>query len=360
MTIPSSDRSPTRFDPAALRHAVDLVRARGATAQLVVRRHGVTVVDRSFGCEPTALFWTFSAGKPYTVVLIHALAESGVIDLDAPVARYWPEFAANGKEAITVRHVLRHRSGFATAGSAVGDALAMTGWSRTLRRIERARPTWPPGSAPAYQFVIFGFILGEVARRATGIPLPELMSSLLLGPLGVHDTYLGLPDDQWLRHVPLSAPRPVRAVVNRRATRAAIIPSAGFSTTARDVTVFYEMLLNGGVTADGRRILSSAALQAALVPSSEGRIDRFAHSPIRWSEGFQLGGPRHLPESISPMGSRSSPRTFGHNGSNCCIAWADPDRDLVFSYLTNRITRQRDDLAHLAEVADAVLDACPE
>jgi len=94
------------------------------------------------------------------------------------------------------------------------------------------------------------------------------------------------------------------------------------------------------------------------VPSSEGRIDRFARTPIRWAEGFQLGGPRHVPGSITPMGMRSSPRTFGHNGSNCCMAWADPDRRIVFAYLTNTITRVRDDMQHLADVADAVLDAC--
>jgi CubicO group peptidase (beta-lactamase class C family) len=342
---------------ATLRDVTDLVRSRGAAAQLVVRREGVTVIDRSFDCEPSSLFWTFSAAKPYTVVLILALAERGILDLDEPVAAYWPEFAAHGKAAITIRQVLRHQSGFATAGSAVGDALAMTGWARTLRRIERARPIWPPGTAPAYQFIIFGFILGEVARRVTGITFPELMREMLLDPLGVHDSFLGLPPEQWHRHVPLRAVRPVRTVVNRPSTRAAIIPSAGLSTTARDMAVFYEMLLNGGLTATGARILSPATIEAALVPSSEGRIDRFARTPIRWAEGFQLGGPRFVPGSVSPMGNSSSPRTFGHNGSNCCMGWADPDRRLVFAYLTNKITRVRDDMAHLAAVADAVLAA---
>jgi len=342
---------------ATIRDVTDLVRARGATAQLVVRRDGVTVIDRAFGCEPSSLFWTFSAAKPYTVVLILALAERGALDLDEPVAAYWPEFAANGKAAITLRQVLRHQSGFATAGSAIGDALAMTRWARTLRRIERARPIWPPGTTPAYQFVIFGFILGEVARRVTGVPLPELMQELLLGPLGIHDSYLGLPSEQWHRHVPLRAVRPVRTVVNRPSTRAAIIPSAGLSTTARDMAVFYEMLLNGGVAASGARILRPETIEAALVPSSEGRIDRFAGTPIRWAEGFQLGGPRYVPGSVTPMGNTSSPRAFGHNGSNCCMGWADPDRGLVFAYLTNTITRVRDDMAHLAAVADAVIAA---
>jgi CubicO group peptidase (beta-lactamase class C family) len=342
---------------ATLRDVTDLVRSRGAAAQLVVRREGVTVIDRSFGCEPSSLFWTFSAAKPYTVVLILALAERGILDLDEPVAAYWPEFAAHGKAAITIRQVLRHQSGFATAGSAVGDALAMTGWARTLRRIERARPIWAPGTEPAYQFVIFGFILGEVARRVTGITLPELMREMLLDPIGVHDSFLGLPPEQWHRHVPLKAVRPVRTVVNRPSTRAAIIPSAGLSTTARDMAVFYEMLLNGGLTATGVRILSPATIEAALVPSSEGRIDRFARTPIRWAEGFQLGGPRFVPGSVSPMGNSSNPRTFGHNGSNCCMGWADPDRRLVFAYLTNKIARVRDDMAHLAAVADAVLAA---
>ncbi len=123
------------------------------------------------------------------------------------------------------------------------------------------------------------------------------------------------------------------------------------------MATFYLMLLRGG-SLDGSRVLSPSTVDIARTPSSDGELDRYARAPIRWSQGFQLGGPRHLPGAVSPMGALSSPRAFGHNGSNCCIAWADPDRDLVFAYLTGRLTSRAEDGRHLAAVADTILTAC--
>ena len=87
-----------------------LVRARGARASLCVVRDGRVLIDQSCGGPPDGLFWIFSASKPFTALLVHRLAVAGVLDLDAPVARYWPEFAGGGKDAVTIRHVLAHRS----------------------------------------------------------------------------------------------------------------------------------------------------------------------------------------------------------------------------------------------------------
>ncbi|MPZ84978.1 MAG: serine hydrolase [Actinophytocola sp.] len=261
-------------------------------------------------------------------------------------------FARGGKDAVTVRQVLRHRSGFATGGSALGDIRAMTDWDLSVRRVERVAPRWAPGAVPAYQFLSYGFTLGELVRRITGTPVEWLLGELVLGPLDARDTHLGLTPRLWSRHVPLAAGGPVgrlvSAVVNRPATRAAVIPSAGVSTTARDVARFYAALLDG-------ELLRPATLATLLTPTSDGEIDRYARVPLRWSEGFQLGGRPHVPGAISPMGRTSSRRAFGHNGSNCCLAWADPDRRLAYAYLTNRITTRRADITHHAAVADAVL-----
>lgn len=349
-------------DAGGLARALALVRARGARAQMHVLRDGRPILDRAFGCDPDALFWTFSAGKPYTAVLIRMLSEDGLIDLDAPVARYWPEFGDRGKGGITVRQVLAHRSGLATAGSTLGDALAMTDWPRSVRRVERARPRWQPGSVPAYQIVIHGVMLGELAQRVTGRPLRHLLRARLLDPLGARDTHLGLPDGLLSRAVPVVGRGPVAALagryVNRPATRRAVLPSVGVSTTARDLAAFYGMLSTGGVARRGARILTPESIADMTVPTSDGEIDRYAKAPIRWTAGFQLGGPRSIPGASTPMGALSSPRAFGHNGSNCCIGWADPDRRLVFAYLTDRFGA-RADLAHHAAVADAILAATP-
>jgi CubicO group peptidase (beta-lactamase class C family) len=356
-----SDSIELNLDTTKLSAAVNLVQARGTAAQLCVIRYGQVVLDRYFGCGPRSLFWIFSASKPYVAVLIHLLADRRLLSLDDPVSAHWPEFAAKGKGGITIRHVLQHRSGLAAIGTTIGDVLTLADWSRFIRRIENAEPRRPAGEAPAYQPLVYGFILGELVQRVTGKPVAEVLATELLRPLEAHDTYLGLPNAEWDRHVPIVAPGlrglAAQAIINRKSTRRAIIPAAGISTTARDLARFYFMLLRSG-SFGGVRILSVKAIENARVPSNDGEIDRTANLHIRWSNGFQLGGPRPDPESFSPLGQRSSPRAFGHNGSNCCIGWADPDRHLVFTYLTNRLNNRRDGASHLAAVADAVISAC--
>ena len=355
--------SPRRAGIAAdgLDQAVELVTARGVTAQLCVLRDGKVVLDRGFGCAPDALFWIFSASKPFVALLVHLLAEKGELSLDDRVASHWPEFGQGGKETITVRQVLQHRSGLPVARSRTLDALAMPDWDRSVRHIERARPSWPPGQVPAYHYISYGFILGELVRRVSGAAVPDLLAAEFLRPLGLRDTHLGLPGDLWPRHVPIrgrgAAGRISEAFVNRPATRRAVIPAAGISTTARDLARFYQALLSGGEL-DGARILEPATIEHARQPSSDGELDRFLNLPIRWSQGFQLGGASREPAGHRPMGRLASREAFGHNGSNCCIAWADPARRLVFVYLTDRLAGGHEGARHLAAVGDAIIAAC--
>jgi CubicO group peptidase (beta-lactamase class C family) len=318
------------------------------------------VLNEAFGCRPDALFLTFSAGKPFVALLIHQLADRGELGLDDPVARYWPEFGRGGKEAITIRHVLQHRAGIPVARGLAGDALAARSWPRSVRAIEEARPRYQPGQVPAYHVLSYGFILGELVQRVTGAGLTEVMRRELLDPLDLRDTYLGLPARLWSRRVPVRARGPGafsrRLVFNRRVMRQAVIPAATVSTTARDLARFYQMLLNGGQL-NGVRVISAAAIAGARRPSSDGETDRLLRRPMRWSEGFQLGGPGPGQGRPRPMGRRSSPETFGHNGSNCCIGWADPGRGVVFAYLTGLLEGGLEGSPHQSEVCDAVLAA---
>jgi CubicO group peptidase (beta-lactamase class C family) len=346
------------METTGLAHAVELARARGGAVQLCVLRHGEPVIDAAIGCPPDALFWILSAGKPFVALLVHQLAERGRLDLDDPVSAHWPEFGRHGKAGVTVRQVLQHRSGLSTARSLLGDALAMTDWPRSVRRLEQARLRWPPGQVPAYQVLSYGFILGELLRRITGTGVPDLLRAEFLRPLALHQTHLGLPDRLWPRRVPLRATglseQFAARQFNRRACRQAVIPAAGISTTARDLARFYQALLRGGEL-DGVRVLAPETVAAARRPSTQGELDRVIKEPVRWAQGFQLAagtGDRR------PMGRLSAPGTFGHNGSNCCIAWADPDRDLVFVHLTDRLAPRPQAARHHERVADAVLAAC--
>ena len=320
---------------------IELVASREAAAQLCVLRDGELVLDRAFGVEPDAQFLLFSAGKPLTAMLVHRLAGQGAFGLDDPLARYWPEFGARGKDTITIREVLQHRSGLPYAKSLRRDALFAPDWNRSVRALAEARPHWAPGRVPAYHVLSYGFLLGELVQRVTGRPFREVLQAELLDPLGMRHTRLGGPGAS----TPLTGPLGVRRVLfNQRFFREALIPAATVTSTARDLARFYSAMLAGG------------SLQART-PSSDGETDRVLGVPIRWSQGFQLGGPAGDPRRARPMGRRSSPLTFGHNGSNACLGWADPTRRLVVAYLTNRLQGGLEGSPHQCAVSDALLTA---
>lgn len=345
-------------DTKALDRVLDLVRTRGAVAQLCVLRDGQIVLDRQFYCDAEALFWVFSVSKPFVALLVHLLAERRELALDDSIVKYWPDYARHGKDAITIRQVLTHRAGVPLAsGSLFGDALSMTDWRRAVQQAESARPRWPAGQVPAYHTLTYGFILGELVRRITGTSVPELLHREFFGPLGLQNIYLGLPAHLWPRRVPLasSGARQLArtAMFNRRRTRQAVIPAAGISANARDLAIFYQMLLANG-RLDEIQVLQSATVAKATQVSSDGEIDQILNRPIRYAHGFQLGGPHG---NIRPMGTRANLEAFGHNGSGICNAWADPVRGLVVVYLTNLVVSRKEGLYHQCQVSDAILAA---
>jgi CubicO group peptidase (beta-lactamase class C family) len=346
----------------AFHKALGLIRKRGCPAQLCIAARGQVVLNEAFSCRPDSLFFLFSASKPLVALLVHQLAERGDLALDDRVAEHWPQFGQAGKQDITIRQVLQHRSGLPVARSMARDAIAMTNWAASVRALELASPSFPPGSVPAYHVISFGFILGELVQRVTGTPVREVLKAELLGPLGLADSYLGLPAGQWHRNVPVSgsgaAEMVTQVVINRRATRQAVIPAASVSATAYDLARLYQALLAGGQV-DGVRVLQPETIRQATTPSSDGEIDRYLKLPVRWSEGFQLGGERAAPARVGggpgPTGALASRAAFGHNGSYVCIGWADPERQVAVGYLTGRLVSRSAGARHMAAVSDAIL-----
>jgi CubicO group peptidase (beta-lactamase class C family) len=231
-----------------------------------------------------------------------------------------------------------------------------------VRALEAATPSFPPGTVPAYHVLSYGFILGELVQRVTGAPVREVLAAELLGPLGLRDCYLGLPPAQWHRHIPVSGRGPAEVVtqlmINRRAARQAVIPAASVSATACDLARLYQALLAGGAL-DGVRVLAPETIRQATAPTSDGVVDRYLKLPVRWSEGFQLGGERAASARVGggpgPMGALASRTTFGHNGSYVCLGWADPERELAVGYLTGRLVSRPAGARHMAAVSDAIL-----
>jgi CubicO group peptidase (beta-lactamase class C family) len=305
----------------------------GVAAQLCVLRDGETVLERSVGVALDDPFLLFSAGKPLTAMLVHRLAARGLFGLDDPVAGHWPEFAGQGKETITIRQVLQHRSGIPYGKSLPADAVLAPNWERSVRALAGARPRYAAGAVPAYHVLSFGFLLGEVVQRVTGEPFREVLRREVLEPIGMTHTRLGGTGPS------VSMVGGVRRVLfNQGFFRHAAIPAATVIGTARDLARFYQAMLDDPDAAEAR------------TPSTDGEVDRVLGQPIRWSQGFQLGGP----SGSRAMGRRGDPLTFGHNGSNACVGWADPARRLVVAYLTNRLEGPVAGSPHQSEVSDAI------
>jgi CubicO group peptidase (beta-lactamase class C family) len=347
---------------AAVRCAADRLGRHGASGQLVVLRRGQVVLDRAFGARPSNLFLIYSCSKPYTALAVHLLVERGQLSLDEPIATWWPEFARRGKGSITARHVLTHRAGVPD-DFAVWTLATATDWAASVHRMEALVPRWPPGEVTAYHALTYGWILGELVRRASGQSVEALLHESLLAPIGLRDSFLGLPAAEWPRSVQV-VPAGSRGelanalVFNRARYRRAVVPAATVSATGRDVGRFFEMLRLGG-TLDGVRVLRSETIAEARRPASgDVDLDRTLGRPVRWAEGFHLGGVRSRVDLARFMGDLSTAGAFGAIGSDCCTAWVDPERELVFVYLTGLLLPTGVGIAHHGLVADCVLRAC--
>jgi CubicO group peptidase (beta-lactamase class C family) len=350
------------FVDAALRCAAERLGRHGAAGQLVVLRRGRVVLDRAIGADPRALFIVYSCSKPYVALLAHLLTERGQLSLDEPVAARWPRFGRHGKGGITARHVLTHRAGVPD-DHALWGLLTAPSWAASVWRMEELRPHWPPDEVTAYHALTYGWILGELVRRAGGVPVQRLLREALLEPLGLHDTFLGLPDREWGRAVPM-VPAGGRVelgnalVFNRRRYRRAVAPAATVSATARDLARLFEMLRLGG-SLHGTRVLAPETVAEARRPALPApELDRALGRTTRWAHGFHLGGVGSPADLGRFMGDLGRPEAFGCIGADCCTAWADPGRELVFAYVTSLLLPSPAGIVHHGLVADCVLRAC--
>lgn len=337
--------------------AIAFARRRGGPAHLLVLRDGRPVVDERFGVGAEAAFWPFSVSKIYLAVLTWALHEDGALDVAEPVARYWPEFAQRGKESVTIRQVLQHRSGLPRVGGTLAEVASMTNWQAATERLARAPRQPRADEVPAYEWLAWGFILGELAQRVTGASLQDVLRERILTRVDAHGTFLGLPAAQAWRAVPFLARDPgavaVAAVLNQQRVREAVIPAGGVSTTVYDLARVLEAIRLGGAGLG----ISPKSIRALLQPSNAGEFDRFAGGRVWWSNGLQLGHPGPTPLRASAFGQRSSPHAFGHNGSNVSVAWADPDRALTLVYLSGVIESFPINRLRMMRIEDAFLDA---
>jgi CubicO group peptidase (beta-lactamase class C family) len=287
-----------------------------------------------------------SVGKGMAALCIHRLVERGLIDLTAPVARYWPGFAQAGKDAITVAQVLGGKSGVLFADSAPPNSVM--DWTTMVEAIERQPPAWPAGSRGAYQSMTMGFMLGELVRRVDGRLLNTFFQEEVAAPLGVEYVW-GLDDAQDARVAPIignAAHHTVQAFAdpstnlgrawhmrpvgprfyNTDAFRRGVLPSSNGHGNARSVARIYAALAGGGRLGDVT-LLSSGEIEIARTLQWD-EICAMTERHYRYALGFFLNTP-----DLVPMGD--NPRAFGHPGAGGALGFADPERGLAFAYSPN-------------------------
>jgi CubicO group peptidase (beta-lactamase class C family) len=294
----------------------------------------------------------FSTTKAMTALCAHRLADGGLLDLDAPVARYWPEFARAGKSALPVHLTLSHRAGLPAIRRPLPPE-AIFEWETVTAALAAEEPWWEPGTKHGYHLMTYGWLVGEVVRRASGKTLGTFFRDEIAGPFDV-DFHVGLAaehDARTAEIIPGPLPPPgdplfealrnpesmqFKAIanppwtpetVNARAWRAAEIPAVNGHTNARALARLYGVLARGG-TAEGVHLLGRETLARATRQQCEGP-DVVTGIPGRLGLGFGLS----LPEWPLGPGRHS----FGHPGAGGSVGFADPDARLSFAYTPNRM-----------------------
>jgi CubicO group peptidase (beta-lactamase class C family) len=258
--------------------------------------------------ERDTIVHAYSVSKPLVSACALLLADRGELDLDAPVARYWPEYAAAGKERTLVRHLLTHQAGMVVLADPL-PAGALLDWERLAALLAAAPPLWEPGTRHGEQALFFGHLVGELVRRVDGRPLGRFFADEIAGPWGL-DFHFGLGSAEqgrcarlvdeggaWRRSL-LDDPRPLLAqaldnppgildadVVNSAPYRAAEVPSVNGHGTARAIATFYGGLAAGGALG-GVRLLEAATVDEALTPWATGE-DALLETEVSWGLGLQ-------------------------------------------------------------------------
>lgn len=356
----------------------------GAALHILVE--GETVVDLWGGIAdarndrawekdtPTTIF---SCTKGLVSVLAARLVQDGNLDYDAPVSRYWPEFAAAGKEGVTVGQALSHQAGLSAPRADLSED-DIVDWGRVTAVLAEQEPLWPLGTGYQYHALTHGWLAGEVIRRVTGMSVGAYFHDLMTGPLGV-DAWVGLPDSLadkpahirvsppllalWADEAKKPAPNwaykamtlghalPVDLVsetggFNKHRIRAAEIPGAGGIATAEALATMWSSVVT---PTRGVRLLDDKTIAVATQTQSKGQAVFGGDPPYsRWGFGFQLDS-----EARRYLGDGC----FGHDGAGGQVGFADPQRRIGFGFVTNWMMGPEDQRAtEIISALRSVLD----
>ncbi len=325
-------------------------------ASACVTLHGETVVDIWAGdrdlegnpWERDTIVNVWSTTKTMAATTLLVLADRGELDLDAPIARYWPEFAANGKDQITMAQVMGHTAGLPGFDPAIATE-DLYDQDACAANLAAQAPWWEPGTMSGYHLVSQGYLEAEVVRRITGRTLGDVFRTEVAEPLGA-DFHIGLPESEEGRVGYVVPPENPLGVVeglaadsiavraglscpvsgheqNTRAWRAAEIPAAGGTSNARGVARVHAMLANGG-TLDGVRVLSPEGVDRIFVEQCH-QTDAVLGVPMRLGTGFGLMS------DLIPLSPNPRSCFWGGWGGSICVV--DVDAGVSIAYVMNKM-----------------------
>jgi CubicO group peptidase (beta-lactamase class C family) len=373
---------------ATVKRAIDemIVQRREVGVQVAAYHRGKLAVDTWGGIADPAngrvvdgdtLFNVYSVTKAVAATALHIQVDRGLIDYDAPVIRYWPEYGARGKQSTTVRDVLTHRAGVPQMPVGVTPE-KMCDWDWVVRAIADLEPIAEPGTRTLYLSMTFGWIIGELVRRTDPQrrSFGNFVRQEIAQALGIADLWIGIPDSvepRVARQIDAMVPIPPEylpplymasmptqvalspVVFELPAVRRAEVAGVGGIFNARSEARFWAMLANGGEL-DGVRILSSQLVATLNTP----RANREELDPVMFGiplpisiGGFWLGGPN------PPVCSARNPKALCHPGQGGSIGWADPDINLAVAICHNRLfnptTVHEDAILVIADAVRAAL-----
>jgi CubicO group peptidase (beta-lactamase class C family) len=326
------------------------------SAQVAVARHGRLAGMRTFGnaiqggvdkpATDATLYCIFSCTKAIVASAVWTLFEDGLLRLDERVAEIIPEFATNGKDVVTVQQLLLHTGGFPLAPFAPAD------WGhreKLLEAFQRWRLNWEPDSRFEYHATAAHWVLTEIIYRRTGIDYKTYIRDRITGPMGLDELFIGLPEEHDARMAdvgymgePVAPPGGWGEVTpqailnfNTPSVRRAGVPGGGGIASAASLALFYQPLINGGETADGKRVLKPETIDFATRVRTEPRhVDPIFNVPVNRGLSVVIAGDDGQ-AFMRGFGRTVSPRAFGHAGAGGQIGWGDPETGISLAYCTN-------------------------
>ncbi len=309
-------------------------------AQIAIARHGQLALFRTFGnatltkaADDRSLWLLFSNTKVVTAAALWVLAEQGLFRFTDRVSEHVPEFARHGKQDVTILQVLTHRGGFPKAE--IGPEC----WEDHALLRERVCDftlEWTPGSKLFYHGASAHWTAAVLIEALTGRDFRDVIRDEVMKPLGLaQELIIGMPEAAMADAVDMHEPTGdgVVASADRNTVefRKAGVPGGGGYATARAMTAFYQMMLQGGVLG-GTRILSPRTLAYAIRNWTGDMVDEYMGMPMHRGIGPHIRG---MTPTIRGLGSFATPSTFGHGGAGNSYCWADPESGVSFAYLTN-------------------------